>query len=142
MYSLAANLSNEPINSMFPSGSMKKAIDGLAKVLGGHMGAASMTPPTRQNWSRYSSQDLYRPSEAIFAFFGRTFEMTSYIFSIMGSVISIFLFLSSRIVFMESTARVAWPLPLNSSSILNIHVFTNKLCAISLAREFRNSFLS
>ena len=77
MYSLAANLSNEPINSMFPSGSMKKAIDGLAKVFGGHIGAASVTPPTRQNWSRYSSQDLYRPSEAILAFFGRTFEMTS-----------------------------------------------------------------
>lgn len=30
IYSLAANLSNEPINSMFPSGSIKKAIDGLA----------------------------------------------------------------------------------------------------------------
>ena len=49
MYSLAANLSKEPINSMLPSGSMKKAIDGLAKVFEGHIGAASITPPTLQN---------------------------------------------------------------------------------------------
>jgi hypothetical protein len=39
MYSLAANLSKEPINSTLPSGSTKKAIDGLANVLGGHMKA-------------------------------------------------------------------------------------------------------
>lgn len=34
MYSFAANLSKDPISSMLPSGSMKKAMDGLARVLG------------------------------------------------------------------------------------------------------------
>ena len=57
MYSFAANLSNDPINSTFPSGSTKNAIEGLAKVFGGHMGAASMTPPTLQKCSMYSSKE-------------------------------------------------------------------------------------
>lgn len=49
IYSFAANLSKDPISSMFPSGSIKNAIEGLAKAFEGHIGAASMTPPTLQN---------------------------------------------------------------------------------------------
>ena len=58
LYSFAANLSKDPINSMFPSGSKKKAIDGDASELGGHIGAASITPPILQKCSIYSSQFL------------------------------------------------------------------------------------
>ena len=57
MNSLAANLSMEPISVTSPSGSTMKAMDGLAIWLDKHVGTASMTPPTRQNYLRYSSQE-------------------------------------------------------------------------------------
>lgn len=56
---------------------MKKAMDGLARVFGGHIGAASMTPPTLQKWSIYSSQFLYKVCYAILTFFAMTFLTTS-----------------------------------------------------------------
>lgn len=99
MNSFAENLSKDPIKSISPSGATKKETEGLTTCLGLHEGAASMTPPTCQKASMYSSQFLYKDGMAILTFFGNNFEMTSTsLFSIILSVISNFLFLSSMTV--------------------------------------------
>ena len=58
IYSLEANLSKDPISSIFPSGSIKKAIEGDANYADEHIGEASITPPILQKCSIYSSQFL------------------------------------------------------------------------------------
>lgn len=58
MNSFAENLSKEPIKSISPSGARKKDTEGLTTCAGFQDGAASITPPTCQNASRYSCQDL------------------------------------------------------------------------------------
>ena len=141
-YSLAANLSKDPMISMWPSGSMKKAIEGLDIWLIEEIGDASMTPPILQKCSINYSHDLNNVFYAILTFLGSTFLKTSISFSIMPSVISTFFFRSSIIVFTFSIFRKAWPLPLYSSSILKIQVLTNKLFEINLAKLTSKSLWS
>jgi hypothetical protein len=88
---------------MLPSGSTKNAIEGLANIFGGHIGAASITPPILQKCSIYSSQSLNKVGYAILTFLGRTFFKTSKSFSMIDSVISTFFFRSSIMVLTVST---------------------------------------
>jgi len=58
-YSLAANLSIDPISYTLPSGSITKETEGAPICMLRQVGAASMTPPTLQKFWRYSYHPLY-----------------------------------------------------------------------------------
>ena len=135
----AFTLSMDPTICVLPSGSMKKAILGLAIYYLRQVGAASMIPPTRQKETMYSAHVLYRVGMAMMTFLGRDLGNIGLIISIRstpGSSCFFFRFWSGLIV---STFKCAWPLPLNSSSILKIHYVTYKFLAISWANEWMNS---
>ena len=139
MYSLAANRSTDPRSSISPSGSTMNEIDGDDIWLDKHVGTASMTPPTRQNCSRYSSQLWYKVFIGMTTFLDKKRVRMSIICSIRGSPTFSGFFLRFASGFTWSIFKYAWPLPLNSSSILNNQVWTYKLFAISFASEDRNS---
>lgn len=136
------NLSKEPNTYIPPFGSMKNEILGLPILTLKHDGDASITPPTLQNSRMNSYQSENKRGWAILTFQGIFFEITSTILSMISSVISVLFFLRSLKNFIWSMLNVAWPRPLNSSSILKIQVETYKLWAINLARDIMNSYSS
>lgn len=142
MYSFALNLSTEPNSCTSPSGSTIKAIDGLDIWFERQVGTASITPPTRQNACRYSAQLWYNGRMGITAFFGKNLVNMSMIYSMSASPIWIGFLRKFASGFTWSMFRYAWPLPLNSSSILKSHVCTYKLLAINLASDIINSYSS
>ena len=139
MYSLAANLSTEPISWTSPSGSTTKEIEGLAIWFDKQVGTASITPPTLQKASIYSAQLWNKDFIGITTFLASIFYRMSIICSISPLPTWIGFFRRFERGRTWSMFRYAWPLPLNSSSILNSHVCTYRLFAMSLARESRNS---
>lgn len=98
-----------------------------------------MTPPTLQKFYRYSCHPLYNLPIASLTFLCRCLLRMAIILSTKSSLISTCLLLISDNALMLSTYKVACPLPLNSSSILNTHVLTYRLLAISLANYSINS---
>jgi len=68
-----------------PSGSIKKAMLGLAIWWLRQVGDASMIPPTRQNDDMYSCQDLKRFGIAMIAFLGRYLVRIGFIYSTKSS---------------------------------------------------------
>ena len=138
----AVNLSMDPIILVFPSGSTRKEIEGAAIWWDKQVGAASMIPPTRQNDAMYSAQDLNKEGIAIMAFLGSHLANNILICSMMSTPGSSYFLFKVCKGLIWSRFREACPLPPNSSSILNIQVWTYKFLAISWAREWINSYSS
>lgn len=138
-YVRAAKRSAEPITCTWPSGSIRNAMLGLAIWWLRQVGAASMMPPTLQKDAIYSLQLLNREGVAMTVFFGRNFASIGLISSTRSELGSSYFFLSCWRDLIWSTLIKAWPRPLNSSSILKIHVDTYKFFAISWAKECMNS---
>jgi hypothetical protein len=83
-----------------------------------------MIPPTRQKEDIYSAQLLNREGIATIAFLGKYLARMGLIYSTRSRFGSSYFFLSCYKGLIRSTLRLAWPLPLNSSSILKIQVVT------------------